>query len=114
VFKSESLAHKLMIVEEECRKVPRRGWVEMIRKVYKVDPLVFSKYQGEIKVIPFITDYSLIDRIINHLKLTFVAERPPPAQTVYQEILMVAFSLSQASNIFNPQHKDISVSLRSV
>jgi hypothetical protein len=30
------------------------------------------------KVIAFITDSSVVDRIINHLKLTFVAERPPP------------------------------------
>lgn len=28
------------------------------------------------KVIAFITDYSVVDRIINHLKLTFVAHKP--------------------------------------
>ncbi|MBP1766283.1 MAG: hypothetical protein H6P98_398 [Candidatus Aminicenantes bacterium] len=30
------------------------------------------------------------DRIINHLKLTFVADRPPPPHLVYQEVLMAA------------------------
>jgi hypothetical protein len=30
------------------------------------------------KVIAFLTDFSVVDRIIGHLKLTFVAERPPP------------------------------------
>ena len=30
------------------------------------------------KVIAFLTDYSVVDRIINHLKLTFVADKPPP------------------------------------
>ena len=30
------------------------------------------------------------DRIINHLKLTFVAERPPPPHMAYQELLMAA------------------------
>jgi hypothetical protein len=37
-----------------------------------------------------ITDYAVVDRIINHLKLTFVAERPPPPHMVYQEVLMAA------------------------
>ncbi|MGD2295094.1 MAG: acid--CoA ligase [Candidatus Aminicenantes bacterium] len=40
-------------------------------------------------IIAFITDYAVVDRIINHLKLTFVAERPPP-QSVQQELLMAA------------------------
>ncbi|MGB7294288.1 MAG: hypothetical protein WBC70_01745 [Candidatus Aminicenantales bacterium] len=29
------------------------------------------------KVIAFLTDYAVVGRIINHLKLTFLAERPP-------------------------------------
>ncbi|OGD31407.1 MAG: acid--CoA ligase [Candidatus Aminicenantes bacterium RBG_19FT_COMBO_58_17] len=42
------------------------------------------------KVIAFLTDYSVVDRIINHLKVTFVADRPPPPHIAYQEILMAA------------------------
>jgi len=42
------------------------------------------------KVIAFITDYPVVDRIIRHLKLFFQAERPPPPQSVQQEILMEA------------------------
>jgi len=30
------------------------------------------------RVIAFLTDYTVVDRIIDYLKLTFVAERPPP------------------------------------
>lgn len=30
--------------------------------------------------ISFIKDHKVIDKIIDHLKLTFKAERPPPAQ----------------------------------
>jgi hypothetical protein len=41
--------------------------------------------------LPFlITDYAVVDRIINHLNLTFVAERPPPRHIAYQEVLMAA------------------------
>jgi hypothetical protein len=30
------------------------------------------------------------ERIINHLKLTFVASKPPPPRIAYQELLMAA------------------------
>jgi hypothetical protein len=43
---------------------------------------------GTMKVIPFLTDFSVVDRIIDHLKLTFVADKPPPAHLAYQEILV--------------------------
>jgi len=42
------------------------------------------------KVVAFLTEHAVVDRIINHLRLTFVAERPPPLQLAYQEILMAA------------------------
>jgi len=42
------------------------------------------------KIISFLTDYAVVDRIIDHLKLTFVAERPPPPHIAYQEVLMAA------------------------
>jgi hypothetical protein len=37
-----------------------------------------------------INDYSVVDRIINLLKLAFAAERPPPPRVVQQELLMAA------------------------
>lgn len=42
------------------------------------------------RVIAFIADFSVVDRIINRLKLTFTAAKSPPAQIVYQELLMPA------------------------
>jgi hypothetical protein len=63
---------------------------EMIRKVYEVDPLLCPECGGTMKVIAFLTDHSVVDRIIDHLKLTFVAERPPPLHIVYQEVLVAA------------------------
>jgi hypothetical protein len=35
-------------------------------------------------------DYQAIDRIIEHLKLTFVAEKPPPSYVFQQVALMAA------------------------
>jgi len=78
----------LRIAEDELRPVPSKGWAEMIRKVYEVDPMLCPQCGGQMKVIAFLTDFSVVDRIIGHLKLTFVAERPPPPHIAYHELLM--------------------------
>ena len=38
----------------------------------------------------FLTEHAVVDRIIRHLQLTFVAENPPPAYTLEQGALMAA------------------------
>jgi hypothetical protein len=43
---------------------------------------------GAMRVVAFLTKHAVVDRIIDHLRLTFVAERPPPPQVAYQEVLM--------------------------
>ncbi len=90
VRKSEESTGNLIIIEEERPRIPRRGWAEMIRKVYEVNPLTCPRCGGQMCIIAFLTDYAVVDRIINHLKLTFMAERPPPPHMVYQELLMAA------------------------
>ena len=42
------------------------------------------------RVIAFITEFSVVDRIINRLKLTFVASKPPPSRVFGQESLTPA------------------------
>ncbi len=42
------------------------------------------------KIIAFLADCIVVDRIINHLKLTFVADKPPPPQIAYPGVLMAA------------------------
>ena len=69
------------IIEDETPFLPSKGWAEMIRKVYEVDHLICPQCGGKMKIISFIKDYKVIDKIIDHLKLTFKAERPPPVQT---------------------------------
>ena len=82
--------HASIIIEEESPRIPRRGWAEMIRKVYELNPLTCPRCQGEMRIIAFLSNYAVVDRIIQHLKLTFVAERPPPPQIAFQELLMAA------------------------
>jgi len=88
--KSEEAAGKLVTIEEECPRIPRRGWAEMIRKVYEVDPLTCPHCGGQMRVIAFLTDFSVVDRIINHLELSFVADKPPPPLIAFQEVLTAA------------------------
>ncbi len=49
----------------------------MIRKAYEVNPMPCPKCSGRMKVAAFIPEYAAGDRIIGHLKLPFVAEKPP-------------------------------------
>ena len=77
------------IIEDDTAYVPSKGWAEMIKKIYEVDPLVCPACGGRMKIISFIEDHKVIDRIIGPLKLSFIAERPPP-QVVQYELLMAA------------------------
>jgi len=80
----------LGMLEEELPRVPTRGWAEMMRKVYEVDPMICPRCGGRMRVVAFLTEYAVIDRIIRHLGLTFVAEKPPPAHVFEQVALMAA------------------------
>jgi hypothetical protein len=82
-------ASALRVVRKNFRPLSSKGWAEMIRKVYKVDPLVCSRCGGRMKLIAFLTNHVVVDRIIDHLKLTFVAEKPPP-EGALQDLPMVA------------------------
>jgi hypothetical protein len=62
----------------------------MIRKVYEVDPMTCPKCGGTMKVISFLTEYAVVDRIIDYLQLTFVADKPPPSKAAFQEYLTAA------------------------
>jgi hypothetical protein len=78
------------IIEDDSTYLPAKGWAEMIRKVYEVDPLRCPSCGGQMSIISFIAEPKTIDRIIGHLKLTFEAERPPPPLVVRQDLLMAA------------------------
>ena len=53
-------------------------------------PLFYFRGEFSFKVIAFITDYQAVDRIIDHLKLTFAAEKPPPSRVLTEVALMAA------------------------
>jgi len=42
------------------------------------------------RVVAFLTEYAVVDRIIRHLELTFAAAKPQPARAFEQVVLMAA------------------------
>ena len=61
----------------------RRGWAQLLRRVYEIEPLVCPRCQGVMRVVAFITDGRVIRRILDHINAS--ARRatqdraPPPA-----------------------------------
>ena len=45
----------------------RRGWAQLIRRVFEVDPLVCPRCQGVMRVVAFITEPRVIRRFLDHL-----------------------------------------------
>ena len=90
IRKADSALSPPPIIEDEPNNVPSRGWAEMIRKGYEVDPLCCPSFGGQMRIISFIEEPKTIDKIIAHLKLTFEAERPHPPRVLQQELLRAA------------------------
>jgi hypothetical protein len=56
----------------------RRAWARLIRKVYLVDPLTCPKCGGRLRILSFIDNPCVIEKILPHLKIWHPPERPPP------------------------------------
>ncbi len=63
---------------EEPSKEYRKNWARLIQKIYEVDPLTCPKCQGRMRIISFIEDDEIIQRILKHLGLWFVKRKVPP------------------------------------
>ena len=61
----------------------RRSWAQLIKRIYEVDPLVCPSCGSEMKVIAFITEHAVVDRILRHLKRRVEDEREkgPPGRS---------------------------------
>jgi hypothetical protein len=46
----------------------RRSWAQLIKRIYEVDPLVCPSCGSEMKLIAFITEHEVVDKILRHLK----------------------------------------------
>jgi hypothetical protein len=61
----------------------RMTWAALIKAVYEVDPLKCPKCGGEMKIVGFIEESLVIEKILRHCNLwKEPAPRPPPAKTM--------------------------------
>jgi len=68
----------VLIDSDISRKDFRKNWARLIQKIYNVDPLLCSKRSGSMRIISFIENEQVISKILKHLGLWEVKQRPPP------------------------------------
>jgi hypothetical protein len=59
----------------------RKNWARLIQKIYEIDPLCCPKCSGKMRILSFIEDEQVIEKILKHLGLWEVKARPPPKAT---------------------------------
>ncbi len=67
-----------LIDSDISRQEFRKNWARLIQKIYHVDPLLCPKCLGSMRIISFIDDSEIIKKILKHLDLWEVRQRPPP------------------------------------
>jgi len=53
--------------DDEADRRRRRSWARLIRKVYEVDPLICPQCQNEMRIVAFIEDPPVIEKILRHI-----------------------------------------------
>lgn len=73
----------------------RKNWASLIQKIYEVDPLTCPKCHGQMRIISFIQDQEVIQKILKHLGLWLVKPRVPPRANAPLKELEIDCSDSQ-------------------
>lgn len=83
-LEDKSNPEKLNIIDEPSHtpKEYRRLWAQRIQKVYEVDPLICEKCGGEMRIISFIQERTVIMKILNHLGIQEKHAHSPPEKEV--------------------------------
>ncbi len=67
------------------RAALRRRWANLIKRVFKNDPLVCPDCGGELRIISFITDPKIIRKILDHLHKSNTRSRAPPRHNFHSD-----------------------------
>jgi hypothetical protein len=60
------------------RRAANKRWAELIYRIYEVDPLTCNRCGGQMKILAFITDPTVIRKILEHRAQTSAEPRAPP------------------------------------
>ncbi len=73
-----------LIDTEMAPKEFRKNWARLIQKIYQVDPLLCPKCQGPMKIMGFIENDEIIEKILRHLGLWETRSHDPPKSSDQQ------------------------------
>jgi len=59
----------------------RRRWANLIRRVFKTDPLICKNCGGKMRIVSFITEPSVIRQILDHLRKRKTRDPPCPSNS---------------------------------
>jgi hypothetical protein len=77
----DAVEESLTMVEPEpdALREAKRRWAELLRRIMEVDPLACPRRGETMRVVAFITEPKVIDRILDHLRRTHATRRRPRA-----------------------------------
>jgi hypothetical protein len=88
--------------DDDFRRFSRRAWARLIRKVYLADPLTCPKCSGRLRIISFIENPGVIEKILRHLKFWHLPERsPPPRRSTTLELDADFHDWAATARLFN-------------
>ena len=81
------------LLEEESSYVKKRrsAWARLIHRIFGIDPLKCSKCGSEMKVIAFIKDEEVIEKILRHLDVGDPPRGPPFDPPVEETVVDFSF-----------------------
>jgi hypothetical protein len=67
---------------EATPSAAKRAWARLIKQVYEVDPLVCPRCAGPMRIIAFIEQPAVIEKILRHLALWPAPAHSPPVRSI--------------------------------
>ncbi len=74
----------------------RQNWARLIQKIYEVNPLTCPKCQGTMRIISFIEELDIIEKILRHLGLWDIRSHDPPKPGISDSIPELVYDFSDS------------------
>jgi hypothetical protein len=73
--------HPIVCVDPKPEVLSEAGrrWAELLRRIFEVDPLACPRCGAEMRIVAFVTEPHIIDRILDHLRRTAPTRQRPRA-----------------------------------
>jgi len=84
-----------VIPNEMSSKEFCQSWARLIQKIYEVDPLICPKCQGPMRIISFIEELHIIEKILHHLGLWGICNHDPPKPVTSDYIPDLVYDFSE-------------------